>query len=600
MKLVSRMLLLNLIACGATLLWSSLIVTGQERREGPRPQTHSARPLPPAELSDPLKQNALSVIEREIERAEKYTQTSAKVMVWTPAADVLWDYDAAKARALLRNAYAQTERAQPAARQGESAVLRGVRAQTLQGRLRADILSVAQRHDPTLVTELVESVKEDKNDLVTLHREPLIFGSSSEQKRGLALLAAQLAPTEPERAVEYAVASLDYGVPQEFNDVFRVLLAVDPKYAHQLFAAATEKFSADPSPNIYDAMILAGYLRLLPQPESDGPLVRRFLGAAFERLKRAREQTMADGSAGDGPRSALFFAVNQLLIFYRIYWPEQVGEVWAFSRQLTPELKAEQLAAAELFPTEASRNDTTSILARAEAEKNEDNRDALYFQAALTCAKQGDYQRALEIAGRTRSGDKREAVCTYIHRAQAQQLVSAGELDDALKVSAQITAPEEKAEVTVLLVNAARKKGDNVLARMVLSETQKLLTNQPGSVSHARAYLWLASACSSVDRWTGFEMMTSAVKLANSATELDDFRTEPKLLSLGGASAQAIYVGDSKGDFRAGFRQLAKDDFVRTIAIAEGFNNELLRGVSIITAAASVLKERPEKLLSSK
>jgi hypothetical protein len=112
-----------------------------------------------------------------------------------------------------------------------------------------------------------------------------------------------------------------------------------------------------------------------------------------------------------------------------------------------------------------------------------------------------------------------------------------------------------------------------------------------GSVNHARAYLWLASSYSMLDPLTGFEMMSDAVKLANGVAELDDYQTAPRLLSLGGASPQVIYIGDSKGDFRVGFRPLARADFPRTLSIAESFNNELLRGVAVITAATVVLQQ---------
>ncbi|HYY42782.1 MAG TPA: hypothetical protein VE775_08640, partial [Pyrinomonadaceae bacterium] len=373
-----------------------------------------------------------------------------------------------------------------------------------------------------------------------------------------------------------------------------------PKYAHQLFEQATARFVADPSPNLYDALILLGYLRLMPQPESDVALVDRFLGAAFDRIRRVREQMMADGTAPEGLRSAVYFSLNRLYPFYRVYWPERAGEVLALAQQLVPELRPQSIAAEELFPTEASRADVTGLIAHAESEQNEDNRDALYFQAALTLTKKGDYQRALDITARTRSGERHDAVLTFVHSALAAHQVATGELNDAVKTCELIKVPEERAEVTIQIAQAARKKQDLILARQVLDQAQKLFASQTGTVNSARAYLWLASTYSAVDPLTGFEMMAAAVKLANNAPDLDDYRAEPRLLSLGGAAPQAIYVGDSKSDFRAGFRPLARADFSRTLSIAESFNNELLRGISVIAAATSVLQEPSARQSSRK
>jgi hypothetical protein len=278
------------------------------------PATSPATAQEPApDQLDPLRLNALGAIEKEVERAKGYRSAQARVAVWTAAADALWDFDATKARGLLRDAYAQIDGAAAAPREGEKEVLTSLRTAALRGQLRADLLAVAQRRDPALVDELTREVKgkEDKEQLSALHNEPQVFGSSSPQKRDLARLAARLAATDPAKAVDYAVESLGYGVPQEFNEVFRSLIASDPGAARRLFERATASFVADPSPNLYDAMILSGYLRLIPRPESDARLVRRFLGAALARVKRVREQANQSGSKDEGLRSALFLTLNQ-------------------------------------------------------------------------------------------------------------------------------------------------------------------------------------------------------------------------------------------------------------------------------------------------
>jgi hypothetical protein len=410
------------------------------------------------------------------------------------------------------------------------------------------------------------------------------------------MLAARVAQTDPERAVEVAGESLGYGVPYELTDVFRALIANDPRQARRLFEKVVNSMAADTSSNLYDAVIASNYLRLLPEPEPDVALVRRFLSVALDRAARVREQAANGGgsSSDDGLRSALYLTLNHLQIFYRIYWPAKAGEVWSFAQQLVPDLKPEEVASEELFPTETSRDDVESILGRAEKEKNEDNRDALYFQAALTLSKRGEYRRALDTAARARDGERRQAVTARVHLDEARHFIARDELFDALKVSEKIESPEERADVALLLIMAARKKKDVQLAAEVLNGALKLFTAKPGSMRHARAHLWLASSYCAVDVMAGFELMAAAVKAANEAKWLEDVRAEPRLLQLGGASRHAIQVGDSKGDFRPGFRLLARSDLSRAVALAEQFDNDLLRGVAVVTAAAAVLKEGPK------
>ncbi len=563
----------------------------------PRPegagQKSEAQPHAPEQL-DPLRQMALSAIEREVERADSYSRASARALVWTAAADALWEFDPEKARGLLRGAYKQIERAEVTPLPGESKFMTGIRSSSLQERLRGDILSVAYRRDPELVKEFTGSSKEKREELVTLHNEPKVFGSSSFQKKSLAALAARVAETDPERAVQLGAESLGYGVPYELTDVFRALIASDPQRAHRLFEQVVAGMAADTSTNLYDAVIASNYLRLLPEPESDVTLVRRFLSVALERATRVREQANNNGGQDGGLRSALYGTLNNLQIFYRVYWPEKAGEVWSFAQQLVPDLKPEEVAAEELFPTETSRDDVEGILGRAEKEKNEDNRDALFFQAALTLSKKGEFRRALDTAARARDGERRQAVTARIHLDEAKRLVKREELLEALKVSEKIESPEERADVALMLITTARKRKDVQLAAEVLNGALKLFAGHSGSVRHARAHLWLASSYCAVDTAAGFELMAAAVKAANETKGLEDVRAEPRLLQLGGASRYAIQVGEGKGDFRPGFRVLARSDLSRAVALAEQFEDDLLRGVAVVTAAAAVLKDRPK------
>ena len=588
MKLLTVLLLLTLTS-------SNMPSARMHARQEGGTQKPAAQPRVSDQL-DPLRQLALSFIEREAGRADSYSRAGARILVWTAAADALWEFDAEKARGLLRGAYKQVERAEVTSLPGESKFMTGMRSSALQERLRGDILSVAHRRDAELIKEFTGSTAEKREELVKLHDEPKVFGSSSFQKRSLAALAARVAETDPERAVQLGTESLGYGIPYELTDVFRALIASDPRRAHSLFEQVVASMAADRSTNLYDAVIASTYLRLLPEPESDVALVRRFLSVALERAARVREQADGGGGQDGGLRSALYGTLNNLQIFYRLYWPEKAGEVWSFAQQLVPDLKPEEVAAEELFPTEASRDDVESILGRAEKEKNEDNRDALIFQAALTLSKRGEFRRALDVAERARDSERRQAVTARIHLDEAKHLVGREELLEALKVSEKIESPEERADVALLLITAARKKKDAQLAAEVLNGALKLLASRTGSVRHVRAHLWLASAYCAVDPAAGFELMAAAVKAANETKGLEDVRAEPKLLQLGGASRYAIQVGEGKGDFRPGFRVLARNDLTRTVALAERFDDDLLRGVAVITAAAAVLKDRPKSL----
>jgi tetratricopeptide (TPR) repeat protein len=570
-------------------------VANTDARREPPGRNQAAAPAQGGDELEFRKSLALSALEKEIGRADTYGKPGARVRVLTLAADVLWGFDEARARKLLRASYSETFKPE-FKKSDETDAASAVRLTEMIQSTRADILAVAQRHDPALVEELMNSAvkekPEDKGRLSALHNEPLLFGSSSAQKRSMARLAASLATTQPAQAVNYALDSLGYGVPLELQQVFKSLIAADAGKAHELFVKASAMYQIDPSLNLYDPLILSSYLKLIPQPERDVRGVRTFLDAAFTKLMLLRERTLASEQGGGPVTTQIFSVLNDLLPFYRHYWPEKAGEVAASIQQLRQEVSPEEVKTQELFPTEASRNDVESILARAEAERSPDNRDALYFQAALSLAKSHDYERAAEVAERARDGELKDAILQYILRSRAEDLISKGRLNEAFKAIEKIDDPAGRADVTVLLVAAARKKGDLVRAREVLEETVRMLGDKPDSAASARAFMWLASSYSTIDQVRGFELMASAIKAANGVRGLDDLRTEPRLLHLKGASRTALQVGESKADFRAGFRALARADFARTISLAETFQSDLLRGLAVVTAADSVLKQK--------
>lgn len=492
---------------------------------------------------------------------------------------------------MLRDAYSLITSAEAPEREGDSKASLGLRTTALQGMLRSEVLAVTQKHDPKLLQELMADFKENPKRLTALHNRPTVFGSSSFQKQALAAMAVRLAPTEPQRAVAYALESLGYGVPQEFGPLFKILADNDGKYGYELFAKTTSIFLADPSTNLYDAVILSTYLRVIPQPESDRQLVQQFLNGTLGRMNNAWKSDQSSETHDPVVKGALLFAAGQLYGFYRIYLPEKVPEVEELIRQVGGTSADQQSESEELNSKGEAQTDVEKILERAEKEANEENRDALYLEAALMLSKEGNYARALEVASRANNLKRRGAVITFIRREQAENLIKQRELFSAAKIIEQIDDPELRVELTVLLAQAG-KKTSGELTRAVLEDTRRLLEKNVGSTIHARAYLWLASAYATFEPLLSFDLMTSAVKFANKARDFNDLSSESRFIHLGGKSNKAIAVGTAKGDFLPGFKLLAPANFAAAGTIAESFDSQLFRGLATVAVAEAIVTQK--------
>lgn len=553
-------------------------------------QTIQAAPTPD------IKQSAFEAVIYEVDRAKDYAYLKDRVTVWTLAADIIWDIDPEKGRKLLRDSYSLTKDAVAVKTEDDNKYTLAFKNDNLQRKLKADILFIAYKRDVTLVKELIDSFeKEDAEKLDKTRNSPDLFGSSSFAKRQLAAFAAILAKTDHKKAVEYAIASLGHGVPFELNGVFRSLLDSNPLYARELFSAATNHFLSDNSLNLYDGLILSGYTNLTQISDSEQEIVRRLLAGAFLREQRVwqaiREQTLTNPNL---PEVVLSTSQN-LHRLYQIYYPERVGEVEVFIRQVSMTLGKPAEFADEKILDSKSTNNAEALLEQAEKENNEENKNALYLESALAFAKQTKFVKALSVSSNATDATKKEPVENYIRRLQAEHLIKANEFNEASKVIERIQDSELRAETTVIFAKQARKEKQNQTATQILIDTQKFLEKSFGSVQDARAYLWLASAYTTLDPVLGFDLMGSAIKRTNQAKDFNELISSPKLIHLGGKSNQAVFVGDSKGDFRAGFEFLAKQNLTQTILLAESFENRFLRGIAILAASSAVIEEALQK-----
>lgn len=544
-----------------------------------------------------LKRQALEAISQEVSRAKNYEYLRDRIVVWTSAADIIWENDPLEAKKLLRNAYYLTKDATAATSKDDRKFVVALKNDQLQRSLKTAILLVAQKREPKLVKELIDSINklEDAEQLKESHDSPALLGSSSFAKRQLAAFAASLCKTDPQKAVEYAIQSLDFGVPQEFGEIFKCLLASNPVYARQLFSDATTRFLSDNSSNLYDGLILSSYLNLTRISESERDVAQRLLAGSFLREQRVW-QGVQEGHLTDPAIPEVILATSQSLFrLYQIYYPERLGELEGFIRQVSIKFSKQPEFADEKISESKSQDDAESLLEQAEKEINGENKNALYLEAALAFAKKEDFTKALNTAFNATDETKRKAVENYIRRMQAENLVKKDDFYDAIKVIEKIQEPELRAETTIIFAKNARRKKEQQLSANVLIDTQKVLEKSFSSASDARAYLWLASAYTSFDPVLGFDLMGSAINRANQAKDLVELNSTPKIIHLGGKSNQAVIIGDSKEDFRAGFKALAKQNLTQTLLLAENFENKFLRGISVLASASAIIEQENKK-----
>ena len=540
---------------------------------------------------------ALDAVYREIDRAKSYENLRERVAVWTTAADILWKDDPQIARKLLRDAFSLAKDATAISFDKDPPYIIALKNDALQRKLKTEVLLIAQKRDTKLVKELIDSFEEeDVKKLDKLRNSPAVFGSTSFTKRQIASFAAILAKTDPKRAVEYADLSLDFGIPQELNDVFRELLASNSIYARQLFLDATNHFLSDNTLNLYDGLILSGYLNLTRISEEEQEITKKLLAKGLLR-EQLVWQAIQEGRMTDQMLPGVVLSTSKLLYpLFAKYFPERLGDIETFIRQVSQRLAKPADFTESATPDSQAQDDADALITKAEKEPDDENKEGWYLEASMAFAKKKDFVRALEAASHAKDEIKRKAVENYVRRKQSESLIVTGDLYEAIKVIDKIEEPELRAEITVIFAKKAGDQKKSLLATQVVIDTQKFLEKSFSSISYARAYLWLGSAYTTLDPLIGYDLMGSAIKRANQTTDFIELENTPKIIHFGGKSTQAVMVGNSQGDFRSGFRVLGKQNFIQTLSLAENFENKFLRGVAVLASAAAVLEEESPKI----
>lgn len=546
-------------------------------------------------LLEPKEQIALGLLQGEIENAKKYKYSASKIAIWTSACDALWDFQPIAARELLKSAFEEIKSAtfnekKPQGKSEENALLSQRGAS--KAKLRREILIVAQRHDATVVKELAEMIEENKEKATSAHNNSRSFGSTSQRARSMAQLALQLAETDPKESVRYALESVSFGFPEELQLIFPKLIKTDINLAHTLFEKATKVFLADPSTNLYDAIIISSYLKNLTQPEADQFLVRSFLGGALDRIKKVREDKYATGTTDPGLSSAIYLCLNYLQPLYQVYWPEMLLEVNKLINNISVDVPEAAIQFENQFSVNSEKIDIEGLLLQAKNEKDPANKDAIYLKSALLLSEKGEFTRAIDSAMNAKDVSRRDLVLSKIHGLQIKHFLSIDDLYSAEEVVSLITIPIHRVEATSLISTKAIERKNTFLAWGILSKTVKFLESQPESLEAVKAYLWLAKTYCSIDSATGFDLMTSAIKAFNKIGTYEDLNITERKTYLGGNTREFVSVSIDTAEFLEGFRLLSQKDLDRSLLIANQFENELFKGASIIFIAKSLLDSK--------
>jgi hypothetical protein len=593
--------------------------TAQAKRERPDP------------LASQRRATAISLATSLAEEARAFRDEQLRARVQLRAADALWESDAEQARALFRRAWDAADAADRETRRLYEENLRteaqsGAWAGSGPSNLRGEVLRLASKRERALgdefLAKLTEATERESQSLTVSTEnapaQPTLDPENTSlvvaQRLGLAREALEEGDTE--RALQFADKALDVVTTRGIN-FLSALREKDQAAADKRFSAMFQHAALDPLSDATHVSVLSSYAftpfmtlvvrrdgrnhtsmeRDRTAPPNISPELRAgFLRAAAQILLRPVPTPDQDRTLAG--RGGLYFTIARLLPLFDRYAPDFSPELRAQMNALAPDAPerfrngTDKMLTRGLVPEETQRDEGQEALENADRAANPAERDLSFARAALAAARKGDANardlvdkiQDTELRRNTRAFVDFELINRAIGRKDAQEalrLARTGEVTNVQRVWALM-------EISRLVQKTDAKNTGEILDE-AMSAARRINGSDP---DRPRALFGVATRMYEVDRTRAWEMVSEAVKAANSSTDFTgvDAQIVVRLKTASGNTTMNFNV--ESFDLNLIFGLLAREDLFRAVELAKSFTYEAPRAAATLAIIRAVLEQK--------
>lgn len=499
------------------------------------------------------------------------------------AANLLWDYDQARARALFTTALksvVQLSKTRVPNNIGSSADEEHLLLKKL-------ILNYALPHDavfPEQLTKLLlESYPQRRavgTDIYWLYlRDQAVLYSQ---------IAKHIAPSNPQHAAELLRASFNGFYSYTQLEALNVLRHYTPTRTDEIFLIALTPVKRKPTNLSNKIGLLSQYL--FPEiqntagnelsrsgnagePSQVNPaLIKPFLEFVFDNFMQQPVAAQTAENNEFGSASFNYRTMQGLVPHFERHLPEKAA---AYRAQVNNVIASINKAGRkDMFDREADAwawffsLKVQDLLDRAAAAKTPQERDEHYLKAAsLLAYKDADYDQALSLLDRVSDSQEKSYTLRTVRHMRIEKAIKDGDADRAYSYLKALADVDKSSEHSIssrfsFLIKTARlyaRKREADKAKALLEEVKAELDSLSHVLDIASSMDRLASVAVEISTEFGFQMMEAAVVAFN--------KLKPSGVGWGiGSDGKLTFSGGS--DFNDNFAPLAKVDFDRALKLA--------------------------------
>ncbi len=570
--------------------------------------------------------NATSMLVNLASDAGRFSDQTLRARTQARIADVLWEADPDRARALFRKAW---ESAEIVDQEGQRKLQEDIQKQQAKGgsvavtgppNIRGEVLRLAARRDRPLGEEFLAKLKLEKEQVATGLNDKARTSSLDTPEgitQRLSLARQLLNSDDVEKAIQFADPALG-NLTRDGVDFLSYLREKDSTAADQRFAAMLARAAGDLQSDANTVSLLSSYLftpHVFVQFQGSGantsstgrntapPEVPAALRAAF--FRTATDILMRPlPPPGQEPQGSIGVQGKYLMIKRLMPLFEQYA-----SREMTEALNGQMQALAQAVPEEARSRDDDSlregirppqssedrekfIRDRIDRAKTSEERDSLYIQLARLYVENGDL-KAREFIDKVEDTELRKQARAFTDMTLVFRAVDKKEADRLLELirSGELTHLQKSwalLQAAKLLVKTDRDRSLSIIEDAGL-EARRIET---ADADRARALMAVANGLLLADRPKAWDAVYEAVKAANSSEGFtgEDGVMRITLISKSGSSIRSSSVADF--NVAGIFNELAKEDYERTVELVRGFDREAPRASASIAIARAIFEEK--------
>jgi hypothetical protein len=556
--------------------------------------------------------NALEIIRQQLDAAKSFNDTVQRIAVMIRAADLLWPYQQAKARATFNEAFNLATQDFKEKGDEPRKAGRALLAETPDQRY--VVIRAIARRDPAWARNLTdEMLKKERQEA----EEATAQNPQADERTAGKLLdsAISFLSYDPAAANSFATASLRYPASIRLTAFMYKFAEVNQKAADQFYKQALVVYGDKP---VREFLYLAAYpfglsdagdmpwsgTYIVPANFAPDPLLKRlFVQTLLQRAQQSLQVPLDEGDNYNGfPGTGHILQVlTRVEPLVQKFVPELYGPAEQARNNLLSSLQPENQ---EVFLRPQSgqgaprRKTFDEQIEAAGNEPNASRRDELLTTAILSASPAEVLDSVVKAADKISDSNLRAQLLDWLYFSRTQGALKDKQLDEAAKLASKVQEVDQRAylysEIAKLSIQNIETQNQ---ARALLDEIITTAGKGPDTVVTARALLSAAYMYLKLDPSRSISVFGEAIKTINKI-EAPDFSNQSLIRRIEGKNFARYAVFKTPGfDPENAFQEMAKVDFDNALSLASNFTDKTLRAQTMLALADFCLQraEQQEK-----